>query len=174
MARKIMITALLAGLLLAGRADAEQKKPDKLADAQALARILPIQWLGMNLLTDREWSRRQIAQMEVAVATAAYTSKDFAREGSFEILDALRSPMHLNEFAYQRDSALPENLFKWRGSWGEGYVVQDPAEDECRARLLIRDRWYVKVSVSPRVDSPALRAALDDWLADEKVKSLLK
>jgi hypothetical protein len=174
MSHGIMKTVVLAGVLLAGWGTAQQGKTDKLADAQMLARLLPIQWLGMNLLTDRDWSRQQIAQMEVAVATAAYTSKDFAREGSFEIVDALHSPMHLNEFAYQRDSTPPENLITWRGPWGEGYVAQDPGEDETRARLLVRNRWYIKVSVSPQMDSPALRTALDAWLAEEKVKSLLK
>ena len=167
------LAVLLAGLLCVGGA-AAQKKSDKLSDPQLMARLLPLQWMGMNLLADKEWSKQRIAQLEVSVASASYTSKDFSREGSFEIVDALRSPMHLNEFAYQRDSAAPENLIKWGGPWGEGYIVQDPSENESRARLLIRGRWYVRVSQSPKVDAGAQRAALDAWLAEEKVREALK
>ena len=167
------LAILAAGLLCAGGA-AAQKKSDKLSDPQMLARLLPLQWMGMNLLADKEWSKQRIAQLEVAVASASYTSRDFSKEGSFELVDTLRSPMHLNEFAYQRDSAAPESLLKWGGPWGEGYVVQDPAEDETRARLLIRGRWYAKVNQSPKADPGALRAALEAWLADEKVREALK
>ncbi len=167
------LAVLIAGLLCAGGA-AAQKKSEKLSDPQILARVLPLQWMGMNLLADREWSRQRIAELEVSVASASYTSRDYSREGSFEIVDALRSPMHLNEFAYQRDSAVPDNLIKWTGPWGEAYIVQDPAEDETRARLLIRGRWYVKVNQSPKVNTVDQRAALDAWLADEKVRETLK
>ncbi len=173
MKTKRFLAALIAGLLCAGGA-AAQKKSEKLSDPQMLARVLPLQWMGMNLLADKEWSKQRIAELEVAVAGASYTSKDFSKEGSFEIVDALRSPMHLNEFAYQRDSAAPENLTQWSGPWGQGYIVQDPAEDETRARLLIRGRWYVKVNQAPRVDTGNQRAALDAWLADEKVRDTLK
>ena len=167
------LAVLLAGLLCAGSI-AAQKKSDKLSDPQILARVLPLQWMGMNLLADKEWAKQRIAELEVSVASASYTSKDFSKEGSFEIVDALRSPMHLNEFAYQRDSAAPDNLVRWGGPWGEAYIVQDPAEDETRARLLIRGRWYVKVNQSPKVDTGDQRAALEAWLADEKVKETLK
>ena len=172
--KTIRLLAALTAILLCTGGAAAQKKSDKLSDPQMLARLLPFQWMGMHLLTDKEWSRQRIAQLEVSVASASYTSKDFAKEGSFEIVDALRSPMHLNEFAYQRDSAAPEHLAQWGGPWGEGYIVQDPAEDETRARLLIRKRWYVRVSHSPKVESDGLRAALDAWLADEKVREMLK
>jgi hypothetical protein len=172
MTGRFLVVLVAAGLCAGGAA--AQKKSDKLSDPQMLARLLPLQWMGMNLLADKEWSKQRIAQLEVAVASASYTSKDFSREGSFEIVDALRSPMHLNEFAYQRDSAAPENLLKWGGPWGEGYIVQDPAENESRARLLIRGRWYAKVSQSPKADPVALRAALEAWLAGEKIRDALK
>lgn len=160
-------------LLLTGADRATAGGPRKLSDGLALARALPARWLGLSLLADKEYGRKKIAQMEISFARAEYVSADNTIEGSIEIVDTLRSPMHLNDFDSARKNAPAERMETWREGGLEGYLIQDPDENETRAGLLVAGRWVLTLTHSPRTGSLDMRVSISSLVASKAFQNFL-
>ncbi len=148
-------------------------RPPSLADPTALARALPPTWMGMKPLDATESGTRRIAQMEISYAQADYSSADFTRQASLELIDTLHSPMHLNDFYYQKNSADLSRREWWQEGNTEGFIVQDTEDGETRAQVLLQNRYQLKISVSPVIDSNDLRQAISTLLQRPPFRALL-
>jgi hypothetical protein len=170
--RPELAVLLLAATLLVGAAPPAAR--DKLAEPLALARLVPVRWQDLRLLTEKEYGYRKIAQLEISFARADYVSADHGAEASFEVIDTLHSPMHLNEFEFDRTSVPADRVTRLGLPYGEGYIVQDLGEEQSRTRLLFKDRYLVKIDQSPPAEPAALVQLIQAWMNLPDVRSFLK
>lgn len=143
-------------------------RKEKMMEARLLAQALPLSWMGMNLLADKQFGNRKVAQLEITYARADYVSNDDQEEVAIEIMDTIHSPMHRNEYAAEARKHDPSRLRPWISQGVAGYIVQDGAENESRVRLLILDRYYVSINQSPRASYDDLAIELERWLVSER------
>ncbi len=162
---------VLALLLLGAAAPAGS---ENLSDPLALARLVPVRWQELHLLAEKEFGRRQIAQLQISYARADYVSTDHSREADLEIVDTLRSPMHYNEYEFDRTRVPADRVTLLALPFGDGYMVQDYAEEQTRVRLLFKNRYLVKIQQSPPVDAALMSRVIIAWLNLPDVRDFLK
>ncbi len=163
-----MVLALLV-IGAASPADTE-----RLADPLVLARLVPVRWQELHLLAEKEYGRRQIAQLQISYARADYVSTDYSCEADIEIIDTLHSPMHYNEFEFDRSNVPADRITILALPFGAGYLVQDYAEEQTRIRMLFKNRYLVKIQQSPIVDAVSMHQSITAWLALPDVHDAFK
>ncbi len=147
---------------------------ERLADPLALARLVPVRWQELHLLAEKEYGRRQIAQLQISYARADYVSTDHGCEADLEVIDTLHSPMHYNEFEFDRSNVPADRITILALPFGTGYLVQDYAEEQTRVRLLFQNRYLVKIQQSPPVDATLMHRSIAAWLALPDVRNFFK
>ncbi|HQF86080.1 MAG TPA: hypothetical protein PLN26_02530 [Acidobacteriota bacterium] len=147
---------------------------ERLTDPLVLARLIPVRWQELHLLAEKEYGRRQIAHLQISYARADYVSSDHSCEAEFEVIDTLHSPMHYNEFEFDRSNAPADRITVLDLSYGTGYLVQDFAEEQTRIRLLFKNRYLVKIQQSPQVDAVIMHRAITAWLTLPDVHGTFK